>query len=293
MEWFTFQIIAALVGAGNSVLDKKLATHPHTDSFLNAASFGVVGLPVAVIGLILLPPIPWPDALRGLVGGTLFILAARLYYKVMEREQATNVAVMMRLTSVETLIFSALFLGEVLTGTQIVKFTVMLSGALLLTLRPNSKGLAFHKGLWLVTVLTTLLAFNSVLLAPLYRCHSLWAGIVWEKTGCVLGTLLVVAMHRDKAVLWHRAGKGGGWIWVALIAGQSVRLITGLLGDVAIVQGVPLALTSAVGGVRLSLTLLAATFILKERWERRVLPLRIAGISCQLIGLWLMMVRSN
>jgi hypothetical protein len=290
MGWFTFQIIVALVGAGNTILDKKLATHPYANSFLSAASFGLVGFPVAVIGLIVLPPIPWWVALHGLFGGTLFILAARLYYKIVECEQATNVAVMMQLTSFETLIMSVLLLGEILTTFQLAIFAIMLSGALLLTLKPDGKCSASRKGLWLVPMFTTLLAFNSVLIAPLYRWYSLWVGVVWENAGYVVGTLLVVGMHRNKATLWWCARRCGWRIWLALIAEQSARLIAGVLGAIAIIEGVPLALASTVEGLRLSFTLLATTLILKGPWDRRVLPLRMAGIGCQVMGLWLMIV---
>jgi drug/metabolite transporter (DMT)-like permease len=108
----------ALIGAGNTILDKKLAMRPDMPPLIYTASFGVVSVPVVMIGLLLLPAISWPMALAAILAGILFMVAAWLYYGVMAKEDVSQVTLLMRLTGIETMILSAFFLGERLTFMQ-------------------------------------------------------------------------------------------------------------------------------------------------------------------------------
>lgn len=291
MNWLIYQVVAALIGAGNTILDKKLATRPNTPPLLHAISFGLVGLPVALIGLVWLPPLPWTAALVGLIAGVIFVVAARLYYGAMAQVEASQVTLLMRLTSVQTLLLSAIFLGERLTPVQYGAFGVMLVGSLLLTTRPGQVGLRLDKSIGLIMLATCLLALQNVLLVPIYREYSLWAGVVWENAGQVLGTLALIGFACDKRRLW-RAARLGGWpLWGTLTGEQTIRLVIGILDGVVLAQGVSLALTSVLGGLRPMFTLLLAIWLLQERWPRGVLPARLSGIGCIGLGLILMSLK--
>jgi len=305
MNWIVLVLLSTFIGAGASVLDKRLMDRRSAHPFVCAASFGVVGLPVAVVGLIWLPPTPWPEALMGLIAGGMFIAAAWLYYDTVAREEISRLAPLLRLTSVQTLLLATVFLGDALNGRQLVAFGVMLVGGLLLVLKPGAGGLTVSQAAWRMVPVTTLLAVNGVLMAHVYRAASLWAGVVWENVGMALGTgllglivarsvLSVVEVGLDgwmgmKSLPVVSAADRDRRIWGVLIVEQATRLITGLVPAWAIAHGVPAALLSALGGVRPAWVWFLAVLLLGERVERRDFLLKGSGILGMGLGMyWLM-----
>jgi len=191
MHWTALILLSTFIAAGASVLDKRLMDGRAVHPFAAAASFGIVGLPVSTVGLMLLPPTPWPEALLGLSAGGLFILAAWLYYDAVACEEISRLVPLFRLTALQTLLLEALFLGETLTERQLAAFGVMLAGGLLLVLKPRAGGFTFSRVALRVLPVTTLLALNGVLTAHIYRTTSLWAGVVWENLGMALSAGLL------------------------------------------------------------------------------------------------------
>jgi drug/metabolite transporter (DMT)-like permease len=223
-----------------------------------------------------------------MLAGALLIVAAWLYYGALAHAEVSQVTLLMRLTSVQTLLLSAVFLGEQLTPTQYKAFAAMSLGGLLVLYEPGQAGPRLNKAVAWILLATSLLALESVLSATVYQEHSLWAGIVWEKAGQILGTLALVGLTRDKRQLVRAARTGGLPLWGTLLGEQTVRLVVGVLSGVVIVQGVPLALVSALGGLRLVFTLLLAAWLLRERWPIETLPTRLGGSGCIVLGLVLM-----
>lgn len=285
MDWIAIKIGAALIGAGNTILDKKLAMRPNTPPLIHASSFGLVSVPVVLFGGWWVPAVPWRLALSAIVAGMVFMVAVWLYYGVMAKEQVSQVTLLMRLTGVETMVLSALFLGEWLTPIQWGAFVMGSVGGVLLVLAPHQRGVCLNRTTSIIFLITLLLSCQSILLTPIYREHSLWAGIVWQSVGQLIGTLLLVACSRDKAQLWHAARSGGTGLWGILLAEQSVRLITSTLSAQVIAQGVPLALASAMGSLRPMFTLILAAWLLKERWPKETHLLRLSGMGCLLVSM--------
>lgn len=285
MDWMAFKVGAALIGAGSTILDKKLAMRPDMPPLIYAASFGVVSVPVAMIGLPLLPTISYAMALAAILAGMLFMVAAWLYYGVMAKEDVSQVTLLMRLTGIETMILSALFLGERLTFMEQGAFVMGTVGGLLLVVQPGQSGIRLNRSARIIFVITMLLAIESVLLTPIFRTYSVWMGLVWTRVGQIIGTILLIGCTTDKKHLWQAARAGGLGLWGTLIGEQTIRLLTSALSAQVVAQGVPLAIAAAMGGLRPMFRLILAALLLHERWPKQTLLPRLSGIACLLVSM--------
>lgn len=291
MDWVLIKVGTALIGAGNTILDKKLATRPDTPPLLHAASFGLVSIPVVLVGLCLLPPIAWGTGLCAILAGILFMVAVWLYYGVMAKQEVSEVTLLMRLTGIETMILSALFLGERLTMMQHAAFAIGTVGGVLLALTPGKAGIRLNRAAGTILLITILLAIESILLTPIYRTHSVYTGMVYSSVGQIIGTVILIGATADKQQLWRAARSGGGLLWGTLIGEQTVRLFTSVLSGQIIAQGVPLALAAAMSGLRPMCTLILAAWLLGERWPKETLIPRLFGMICLMASMVLVVWR--
>lgn len=282
MNWIALVVLNSFVMAGNSILDKWLMDGQRAQPLACAASFGLVGFPVAVVGLIVLPPIHGMLALRALVAGGLLVGAVWLYYDTVSKEEISRLVPLIRLTSLQTLLLAAIFLGESLSLQQLVAFGIILSSSILLSLKTRPGGITLSRAALRIVPVTTLLSLNSILLAPVYRTASLWHGVVWENAGIVLGvTVLGAGAVLRQRPFWRIAERR---TWVILTFQQVNRLIGGLIPAWAIANGVPLALLSALDGMRPASVWLLAIVLLHERIKRQELVFKGIGILGLMYG---------
>ena len=148
MDWIAIKIGTALIGAGNTILDKKLATRP---SWEWARGRGGEG---AHVGQCLSLPRPLAPSPPRQKGGILFMIAVWLYYGVMAKEEVSQVTLLMRLTGIQTMILSALFLGERLTVMQHAAFVIGTLGGVLLVLTPGKAGIRLNRAAGTILLIT-------------------------------------------------------------------------------------------------------------------------------------------
>ncbi len=287
MVWLCLILGGTVLAAGNSIVDKKILGGQAVQPFACATSFGVVGLPVALLGLLIFPAPSRSQALLGISAGVLFIPAAWLYYDTLAREDVSRVVPLLRLSSLQTLLFGMFFLGEMLTAKQWIAFFFLLSSSFLLSCKPGFRGIACSWTALRVLPATTLLALSGILMADLYRTTSIWTGITWESVGMVL-SIIVLSLFRTRGTRhwWKSASLKN---WGVLIGDQTVRLIVQVTTALAIAHGVPVALSSTLSGANLLWVWLLASFLLQERAGKDDLALKCCGTIGMGLGICLLM----
>src|SRR5438552_3668444 len=115
MVWIMLVLLGTLLLAVSSIVDKKVLNSQIIHPFKCVASFGIVGIPVSLVGLVILPAPMWLLALLGIGAGLIFIPATWLYYVSIAHEEVSRIVLILRLTSPQVLLLSVLFFGEILT----------------------------------------------------------------------------------------------------------------------------------------------------------------------------------
>ncbi len=287
MVWLCLILGGTVLTAGNSIVDKKILHGQTVKSFACATSFGVVGLPVALLGLFVLPVPSRSQALLGISAGALFIPAAWLYYDTLAREDVSRVVPLLRLSSLQTLLLGMFFLGEMLTAKQWIAFSFLLGSSFLLSCKAGVRGMICNWTVLRVLPATTLLALSGILMAGLYRTTSVWTAITWESVGMVL-TITVLSLFQTRGTrhCWSSASLK---VWGILIGDQTVRLIVQATTALAIAHGVPVALSSTLSSVNLLWVWLFAFLLLQERTGKNDLILKCSGMIGMSLGIYLLM----
>lgn len=287
MDWLFLVLACSLIAAGANVLDKRLMSgvvHP----FVCVASFAVVGLPVGLVGGLLLPAIPPTTALLGCLGGVAFVFAAWVYYTLLAQAAVSWVSLLLRLTAVHTLIGGAVFLGDQLTARQLLAFAVLVASSVLLTLRRAATGESrVPRAAWRMVGVTLLLAADNLLRAYVSRTAGFWQGQVWEDWGTIAGVVGIGAwlLWRRQPV-WRTADRP---TWGVLVGEQTLRFLTGLAPAWAVAAGVPVGLISALNGLNPLWVWLLALVLLHERTDRRDGLRKGLCICATLVGVGLLL----
>jgi len=288
MSWIPLVLLSSFVTAFNNILDKRLVNGQDSPPpLVCATSFGVVGLPVAIVGLILLSPIAWLPASTAVIAGAIFTGAVWLYYDTISlKEDISRLTPLLQLSSVYKLLLAVIFLGEMLARQQLAAFGIMVISGIILSLKVNGGRLTFSRAVLRMIPVTILLAINGVLMADVYRITSIWHGLVWEDIGTIAALIVMWAIAwRRQNHFWRGVTRR---TWGILIWEQIVRKGSGLVPAHAIAGGVPVALLSALGGARLVWVWLLAVLVLHEQVTRKGLLLKGSGIFGMIVGIYLL-----
>lgn len=289
MHWLVIQLGATTLAAMNAILDKHLAGHKRIHPCFYLLTFALVGLPMALVGVIGLVPLPaWNDLALALTGGFCFALAVALYYRTVGLGEISRLIPLLRLSSLFILLLSALFFGERLHLSQYLAFTVMLAGSGLLAVKFEEKRFSLSGGALAMLVVSVLIAVSSTLVAQIYQHYALLTAFVAEQTGVAVGSALLLLLISGRRGLIHQAGTLSPFIWAVVVGEQTIRLMTGFLSACVLSQVGSAALVSVMRGMRPFLVLLLAHWLLDEPLDRRVLPQKLAGLGCMSLGMVLL-----
>ncbi|RMF32132.1 MAG: hypothetical protein D6759_08905 [Chloroflexi bacterium] len=285
--WVTLILLNTGLRAANSVLDKHLVNRKKAHPIAAVFSFGAVGLPIGLAGLILHQWPPLNEVLKALVAGHLFVTAVWLYYDAVSHEEISRLVPLLRLALIQKLVLADRFLGDTLTTRQQGAFIAMLLSSVLLGLKPDRRSVAFTRTAWRILPVTTLLAIRGVLIAHVYRTTSVGIGIAWEGLGIAIGSVLLALIwaRGQPEVLWTVVRQAA---WKILLLEQAGRKITSLIPAYVVAQGAPVALVSVLGSMRPVWVWLLALRFLDERRERHDLLLKGSGVLGMVLGVRLL-----
>lgn len=225
MSWLALQIGASILAALNSILDKHLTDCMKIHPLLYLLSFGVISLPVVLLGAVGI--VPWPplaDLALVLASGLCFAIAVNLYYRAIALEEVSRLVPLLRLSPVFVLLLSILFFGERLQIFQYLAFVTMLTGSSLLVLKPGERKNRLSKGVFLMLIVAALLAINSTLTAQLYREYSLATAFIAGQAGVAFGVATVLLFAPGKRQLIQQTRKLSLLVLSIVVGEQAVRL---------------------------------------------------------------------
>jgi uncharacterized membrane protein len=245
-------------------------------------------VPVVAVGLVV---VPWPGyeaAGIGLLNGLIFTVMVLLYYRAMGMEDVSRLDPVLRLSSLLSLIFLALFQNDQLSVAHYLAAGLMTAGAITLSWKRSETRrrarFSISRGIALMSLVALLSAISSVLDTHLNLTHSPLVLLVWTKAGNVLGMAIVLSNRKQREV-FRRTFKTSSPRFRLLVVGEQIgRLVTGILSNFAVQEAGSAAIVSVVGGLRPFLVLLLAVIFLGERFGRQESPPKLVGISLIIAG---------
>jgi drug/metabolite transporter (DMT)-like permease len=321
MAWIFTALSAYFINAGVYTADKFLLSKKYHSSVVYAFYVGIW----SVFNLVLLVLDPWmptfPELMLSMSAGLLFIVTLVFWYKALHQSEATRVVpIAGALIPIFTFILSGLFWGEGLTERQLLAFSILIIGGVLVSvketrfyiLREIWNTIRDHFGHYLGSIHahyrpTKRLMINSavaaflfasyyVLIDYVYTQQPFIGGFVWSRMGSFLGALLILTVP-----VWRRSinkkkkaaqsPKNLGFFLSVRLAGA----LAFILLNWAISMG-NVALVNSLRGTQYVFLIIIVLFlsfqypkILREEFRGGVLMQKILGAMLVAIGLYMLM----
>ncbi|MCC6890662.1 MAG: EamA family transporter [Hyphomicrobiales bacterium] len=249
MSWFFIALLAPLLLACANHNDKFLLSRYLKDKSIGAiVIFSSLFSGVAILIVLLIHPEVYEVSLvqgSALVAtGTLSILAAVCYLHALDMDEASFVTPFYQTAPIFAYCLGYLILGETITLAQGLGSSVIIVGALALSLEVGRRGIRFKRNVVALMLVASLLsAINGVVFKLIAVKTGFWVSLFWGFVGQVMaGLILLVCVRgyrRDFLGLFKQQKAAG----IGLIAlsralfsvSEAVTLYATLLAPVALV----------------------------------------------------------
>ena len=294
--WLTAALVSTLLFAGVSVIDKVILSHLK----LSVAVFGFyTGLVQLIVAGVVLIIVPLPESLLvvnvlwTMSVGVLWGLALLLLFWVLSKEEVSRVIPVTHTYPVFVGIAAVLLLGESLTWLNWLAITLVVAGAVLVSVDTSAvgKGWSIRPGFSYLLLIAALLAAAQIILKRMSSDLSVWHLLALRGAG--LGIIMSVPNFRPSVVmnLWSVfvSPRGRGRELVLLEAGS---VLAGNLLLIFAVSIGPVSMVTAVLGTRPLFVFIVtallgwkAAWLLKEKLKPRDLVVKLASASLVVAGL--------
>jgi uncharacterized membrane protein len=203
MMWIAFAIFAAFFYALESVLDKVAVSR----QIKKPAEATIIGGGAVFVSLIVV----------GLLGGGGFaplnvivvcalsgIIAHAVnwfYFLALRKEEVSRVMPVYATMPVLTTIFAYFVLGERFSMQTYIGIALVVTGAILISLKSNARGFRFSKVMTLVLFSAVLGASRTILTKYIEGAATDWTIILWTGVGGLISVLITEFFHNHKKIL--------------------------------------------------------------------------------------------
>ena len=252
MNWLILAFSGPVLWAASTHMDKYLV-----ERYFKHSDVAVLLIFTALVGLAMLPFIlyfqpavlapAWKDMLVIAFSGVLYMAAMYFYLQALQAEEASVVAPFFQAGPLFAYALAYLVLGETLTKPQLLGGGLILSGGLLLSLRPGGKRRKYR---WRLVALMLTCAFIMAVSSVIFKAFAIrddfWTTAFWTYLGEALFGFWLLALpgtrHQFAALLRTNTG--------AVLGINAVNELINLGGGLSMRYAVllaPLSLVQAVG----------------------------------------------
>lgn len=196
MLWFVLGIVASIFWGIATVVDKIMLTKYIKNPFTYHLFLTLSLMPISLVYYLFFPVQFDPIfSLFGFVGGVILGVSFLLYNKALRMEEVSRVAPLMRLSSVFTLIFGFLILGERLAQVEYFGVLMLVIGGLLISWRGGGMG-GISKALPLVILLDLGLSMSDVISKYVLGHISYFSLLFYGMVGTLFGRFLLLGSSK-------------------------------------------------------------------------------------------------
>lgn len=164
-SWLLFSILGPLLWGCSNAIDSAVRRHFVKDNLTAMWFLAVSRIPLIIL-IFLIAGIRLPGAFpvfMMLIGGFLWLYPFILYYRAIEFEEPSRIALLMQIIPVFTTVIASFALRENLTAIQGIAFLILLLGGALASMKKLEGVWRLSKATWLILLASLMWAATDVL----------------------------------------------------------------------------------------------------------------------------------
>ena len=185
-SWIFFAFIAQLLWALCSLIDKFVISRGHIKNpFVYIILNGLMNaLVILMVPFFKIESLSMHDFLIALGAEIILFSAVMVYYKAVQYEEISRVAILYQIGPIFVLMLSLLFIGEKLTKNHFIGFLLLLIAGLVVSLKIKTK-FTVSKALPLMVLSMFMGSIGIVMVKYVYNIASFWSAF-FSSSDCIM-----------------------------------------------------------------------------------------------------------
>ena len=292
-NWVYFVLIAQGIWSITSLIDKIVISkgyikNPAVYIVLNGLSNIFLVFLLPFVGL---EPLKFMDILIVLLSGVMFSFAVAIYYKAVQYDEISRVAMLFQIIPVFVLILSFLFLGEILTKSHFMGFLFLLSAGITVSYKKFENSFKLSKAFYYMLISTFLAALYYVSSKHIFSVTNFWSAFIWLRltSFSALFVLFVPSIRKQFAETFKgMKSKVKGLLSFKMLIDFSAFIFSGyaiLYGPISLVT----ALNNSINPLFVfMITLFTSVYIpnlIREDIDKRAILTKVLAIALIIAGI--------
>ncbi|OIO39895.1 hypothetical protein AUJ10_04235 [Candidatus Pacearchaeota archaeon CG1_02_31_27] len=289
MLWILFSILAALVWAIVSIVDKYIFTKWIRKPVIPLMILGVIGLVASFFVYLFhgFSYLSYFNIVLAFVAGILYIIGFLFYFKAVKIEEISRVIPLFYLSPLFVSILAAVFLGEIFTPIKYLGIFLLIIGAILVSSK-NFIKFGFGKAFWFMIVTSLALSVDAVITKYLLNFADFWTIFSYIRIGAFFALIPIFYFSfKDLIFVVREHGKK---VIIVISLNEILSVVSVLFITIATAIGY-VTLVNALSSVEPFFVLLFAVIlsifypkILKEEIGKSAVLLKLIAITLMFVG---------
>jgi len=289
MLWILFSILAALVWAIVSIVDKYIFTKWIRKPVIPLMILGVIGLVASFFVYLFhgFSYLSYFNIALAFVAGILYVIGILFYFKAVKIEEISRVIPLLYLSSLFVSILAAIFLGEIFTPIKYLGIFLLIIGAILVSSK-NFIKFGFGKAFWFMIVTSLALSVDAVITKYLLNFADFWTIFSYIRIGAFFALIPIFYFSfKDLIFVVREHGKK---VIIVISLNEILSVVSVLFITIATAIGY-VTLVNALSSVEPFFVLLFAVIlsifypkILKEEIGKSAVLLKLIAITLMFVG---------
>jgi drug/metabolite transporter (DMT)-like permease len=291
--WFIFAILGAVFWSGNAIFDKFVLTNRMQNAYIYNIYTMVLDIPFILIFLFIPISFGMTGVFLGVITGFILSFSNFAYNKVMMKEEASVVTLLLYTKPIFVILIAWLLLSESLTAPKYLGILLLLASSLLISYAKPKKKLFLYSIVSLVLLISFMWAIGNVISKYALFSIDYWSLLFWTLVGqlitvpiwflhpAVRNNFVKISKSVDKKIYAYITANE-----VIYNLGELSFFIAASLGFVSVVT----AITGLVPFFVLLFALIISVFspkILREVLDKKTITLKLIAVILIFVGGWL------
>jgi len=296
MGWFIFAILGAIFWSGNVIFDKFVLTKRMQNPYIYNIYTMVLDVPFILIFFLIPISFNTTGIFLGIITGFILSFSNFVYNKVLMREEASVVTLLLYTKPIFVISLAWLLLSEALSIQKYLGIVLLVASSLLISYAKPKKKLFLYSTISLVLLVSFMWAIGNVISKYALFSTDYWSLLFWMLAGqlisvpiwflhpAVRNNFVKISKSVDKKIYAYITANE-----VIYNLGELSFFIAASLGFVSVVT----AITGMVPFFVLLFALIISIFspkILREVLDKKTVALKLIAVILIFVGGWLVII---